>query len=204
MAIATEATLSKLNKAELVAAVTDLQSALAIKDAAIEALGSPATDVAGPATTECPTDLMMTGYLRSVAPKTKRDGSVIPGIYQIAVQATVSVNFGGSQREEWDYQDINHKVTYFQVDAQSPLVAQAEQLLSTNKWTVVRGWYKLTSRPANVQTVAKVDPKTNAKVLNDQGEAVTFRKLQYAPDLRLEQLDVVASAEAADEQGDLL
>ena len=145
MAIATEATLSKLTKAELVAAAHRLAvRPLSIKDAEIEALGSTATDVAGPANTEIPSDLRMTGYLRSVAPKTKRDGSVIPGIYQIGVQATVSVNFGGRDKEEWDYQDINHKTTFFQVDAQSPLVAQAEQLLSTNKWTVVRGWYKLT------------------------------------------------------------
>ena len=198
MAIATEANFSKLTKAELVAMLTDLSQAVELKDAEIEALStvSAADAPAAPADIKVPADLMMTGFLRACVPATRKDGSIVDGLFKVAVQATVSVNFGGAAKADWDYQDINHKTTWLAADAS--IAAQVQHLLDTNSWTVVRGWYRLTSRPSNVQDVAQIDFVTKQKRTDDSGQVLMTRALKYAPDLRLSQIDVVASGEAAD------
>ena len=195
MAIATEANFSKLTKAELVAMLTDLSQAVELKDAEIEALST--VDIpAAPAAIKIPADLMMTGFLRACVPATRKDGSIVDGLFKVAIQATVSVNFGGTAKADWDYQDINHKTTWLAADAS--IAAQVQHLLDTNSWTVVRGWYRLTSRPSNVQDVAQIDYVTKQKRTDDSGQVLMTRALKYAPDLRLSQIDVVASGESAD------
>ena len=198
MAIATESNLSKLTKAELVAALTDLAQAVELKDAEIEALSTVSAPAApaAPADSKVPADLMLSGFLRACVPATRKDGSTVDGLFKVAIQATVSVNFGGSDKASWDYQDINHKTTWLVADAS--VAAQAMHLLDTNAWTVVRGWYRLTSRPVNVQDVAQIDFVTKQKRTDDSGQVLMTRALKYAPDLKLAQIDVVTSAESAD------
>lgn len=203
MAIATSANFAKLNKSELVTMLTDLQTAVELKDAELALAGS-AAPVGEPASFTCPSDLMMTGFLRSCIPATRKDGSIVEGLFKVFVQTTISVNFGGRDKEAWDYQDINHKSTCFVADAET--AAQAQYLLDTNKWTIVRSWYKLTSTPKNVHDVAQVDYKTKQKRTDESGNILMTRALKYAPDLRLVQLDVVNSGDSdqQEEQGDLL
>ena len=192
MAIATSANLTKLNKSELVTMLTDLQTAVELKDAELALVGAAAPVVQQPEFT-FPGELMMKGFLRSCIPATRKDGSIVEGLFKVFVQTTVSVNFGGRDKEAWDFKEINHKSTCFVADAET--AAQAQFLLDTNGWTVVRSWYKLTSTSKNVHDVAQVDYKTKQKRTDDSGNIQMTRALKYAPDLRLLQLDVLASGE---------
>ena len=198
--MANASAISKLTKAQLADMVSRLEASASIQSERIAQLEQAASDQAPVAEAPAaPADFMVTGYLRSVTPVTrKKDGSVVDDFFKVSVDTTAGVNFGSSDAPKWE--NITAKTAWFTTDG--TVAATLLHLKEVNKWTAVRVWYRLSSNKANVIDIAQKDYATGADRTNEEGQVLAQRALKHAPDMRIAQVDVVAEQLASDASDD--
>jgi len=205
-ASASASALAKLSKAQLLELAAELQAKQLEDSSSIAALQQAVANAQQPAPAnnpECPSDFMVTGYLRSVTPVTNKSGVAVndsftdKGFFKVSVDVTAGVNFGSKDAANW--QNILAKTAWFTTDG--TVAQQLADLKEANKWTVVRVWYRLKSNTKNVITVPQKDYATGEQRVDKNGQPMTERKLQYAADMRIAQVDVVAQEQRSETEG---
>ena len=179
------AQLQKRN-AELTAKVEDLTSANEMLTASLEEAPLPEAAEGAAA----PADFCMVGFLRNVLPKKRKDGSVIEGFYKFAVQTTVAYPTGNKRadgKNEWAY--VDHKEVWF--DCDELLADEVRTLREENKSAKVRVSYRFETNARNVIAVPQKDYKTGEARLGENGQPLMTTRMQYAPDLRALDVEVV-------------
>lgn len=195
--MANASAIAKLTKAQLADLVEQLQQSAVASDARIAQLEQAASAPAAE-TTAAPADFMVTGYLRSVTPVTRKDGTVVDNFFKVSVDTTAGVNYGSADAPKWE--NITAKTAWFTTDG--TVAATLTHLKEVNSWTAVRVWYRLSSNKANVIDVPQKDYATGAQRTDENGNALTQRALKHAPDMRIAQVDVVAEQAASDNSED--
>ena len=197
--MANTSAIAKLTKAQLADMVEQLQASASASEARIAQLEQAASEQAPAADAPAaPADFMVTGYLRSVTPVTRKDGTVVDDFFKVSVDTTAGVNYGSAAAPKWE--NITAKTAWFTTDG--TVAATLTHLKEVNAWTAVRVWFRLSSNKANVIDVAQKDYATGADRTDEDGQVLTRRALKHAADARIAQVDVVAEQAASDDSSD--
>ena len=199
--MANASAISKLTKAQLADMVARLEASASLQSERIAQLEQAASDAPATDAPAAPADFMVTGYLRSVTPVTRKNGSVVndsltaDGFFRVSVDTTAGVNYGSSDAPKWE--NITAKTAWFTTDG--TVAATLIHLKEVNAWTAVRVWFRLSSNKDNVIDVAQKDYATGADRTDEDGQVLTRRALKHAADARIAQVDVVAEQVASDQ-----
>ena len=183
------AQLKSLTKDQLIALVESKEQLVADLEAANELLSSdqPAGGM------DIPADMMMTGMLRAVTPVTRKDKTVVDGLFKFAVETAVSYTTGQDADGKNIWQRVNgYKTVWFTAD--QALADQLQGLLDTNDWTLVRNWYRYATSARNIIDVQQRDYKTNEVRRDEHGKPLMRKALNHPADLKGQRVDVISSA----------
>ena len=197
------ASLAAYNKAQLIELVEQYRTQIDDLTVANEALAS-GIDNAGPqdedavsALSHVPADMLVTGMLVACKPATfskgPKAGQVVDGLHKFAISTSVAYTNGKDAEGEYIWERVkNYKTVWFICDEQ--LAVEINALLESNSWTLVRCWYRYSTRAKNVVDVKQVDYKTKAVRTDDNGVPLLRKALANPADLKGLRIDVVKSA----------
>ena len=153
-------------------------------------LNQPAAEATPEARRKAGANNMSVGLITKVFPITRKDGTPTNGGYNFKVTQSCDVYAGGTKEEPKYEKNIFVQETWFKAwDNGTPVGTQLSELLSTNDWALVRLFWDFDGGKVSGiidKPIQRTDSDGNVEdVLDANGNPITRRGLQYAPDKRV-------------------
>ena len=120
-------------------------------------------------------------------PKTRQDGSIVPGGITIPGDQTFNINTGTRKQPHWQKVDV--QTTWFEAwnngtEAEpNPVADQLTALVSSTSWAIIRVYWDFYTKPANVSFTTETNPRTGKPyqqshiATSDNGNKLVVKKI---------------------------
>ena len=165
-------------------------------------LNQPATEATPEERSKAAANNMSVGLITKVFPIKRKDGTIIEGGFNFKVTQSTDVYAGGTKEEPKYEKNIFVQETWFKAwDNGTPVGTQLNELLTSNDWALVRLFWNFDGGKASGiidKPIQRTDSDGNVEdVLDANGNPITRKGLQYAPDKRVVGFEILKAGKNA-------